>query len=369
MMSLNRRRFLMTLGGGMAAGLGWALANRHQHHVLHTDTSPLQQRTQNSLLTLSETKVALGTHMTLTVLHEDKEHASEALHTCFAELEQIESLMSLYRSESQISQLNRRSLLNDPHPDFCRVLQTAQNISSLSQGAFDITVQPLWELHACCQQEERSATQSELQRTRKLVDWQKVKITSKQLSLLQPKMKITLNGIAQGYATDKVKKTLQQFGIEHALIDAGEIGSLGTKQKAEAWRVGIQHPRDEEAYLSLAELDNRCLATSGDYATTFGGDYKSHHLFDPHTGNSPSELSSVSIVAPSGMWADALSTAVFVMGWEQGLQLVSTLQHVDALLMSKEGDMYMTEGFPVISEEQWKEQFTMNEKLGSHSNC
>ena len=129
----------------------------------------------------------------------------------------------------------------------------------------------------------------------------------------------------------------------------GEINALGSKPEAVGWKVGIQHPRREESYLALAQLQGRCLATSGDYATIFSPDYKSHHIFDPHTGRSPAQLASVSVAARTGMEADALSTALFVLGPERGLKLLQHTPGADALLVTKAGRTLRTAKFPFTS--------------------
>ena len=155
-----------------------------------------------------------------------------------------------------------------------------------------------------------------------------------------------MNGIAQGYAADRAAAALNRHGIRHALINTGEVNALGRKSNDTAWTVGIQHPRREDAYISLARLAGRCLATSGDYATTFSSDFQHHHLFDPRSGRSPTHVSSVSIAAPSALQADALSTAVFVLGPERGLELVQAFRGADALLVKKDGSALATNGFP-----------------------
>jgi thiamine biosynthesis lipoprotein len=108
----------------------------------------------------------------------------------------------------------------------------------------------------------------------------------------------------------------------------------------------VQHPRHEEAYFSLVKLNGRCLATSGDYATTFSDDFQWHHLFDPRSGRSPTEFASVSIAAPNATLADALSTAVFVLGAKKGLALIESTPGADALVMFKNGRTLATHGFP-----------------------
>jgi len=113
-----------------------------------------------------------------------------------------------------------------------------------------------------------------------------------------------------------------------------------------AWRVGIQHPRERDAFAALASLENRCLATSGDYETTFSDDFSRHHIFDPHTGESPGELASVSVLAPTAMSADALSTTLFVLGPERGMEMLRQCPGIDALMILKDGRRLATDGFP-----------------------
>jgi len=302
----------------------------------------------NELKTASRTSWALGSEATITVLHHDASVGEAAIDAAFDELERIEDVMSLYRANSQLSCLNRDGVLDDPHPYFIEVLHAAQAMSQRSDGAFDVTIQPLWNLYAAAQQRKQLPTDAEIAAARQCIHWKKLHVANSQIRLEGDGTAITLNGIAQGFAADRVAAVLREHGVEHALIDTGEIGSLGTKANGDAWSIGIQHPRDREAYVSVAKLAGRCLATSGDYATTFSGDYKHHHLLDPRTGKSPNDLSSVSIAAATALDADALSTAVFVMGTEAGLKLVEQTPGADALLVLKDGRSIATAGFPAL---------------------
>jgi thiamine biosynthesis lipoprotein len=128
--------------------------------------------------------------------------------------------------------------------------------------------------------------------------------------------------------------------VAQALVDTGELGGYG-----KPWTVGVQHPREPEAYVDLAKLDGRCMATSGDYATSFSPDRAANHIFDPRTGRSPRHFSSVTVVAPTGMAADALSTAIFVVGLERGLELARA-SGAEALFVLKDGRAMATRGFP-----------------------
>jgi thiamine biosynthesis lipoprotein len=300
----------------------------------------------NELQSVSRTSWALGSDATITVVHQDASAGEAAIDAAFKELERIEDVMSIYRANSQLSRLNRDGVLDDPHPYFVEVLQAAQAMSQRSDGAFDVTVQPLWNLYAAAQQRKQLPTDAEIAAARQCINWKKVHVANSQIRFEGDDTAITLNGIAQGFAADRVGIVLRQHGVEHALIDTGEIGAFGTKASGDAWSIGIQHPRDREAYVSIAKLAGRCLATSGDYATTFSSDYKHHHLLDPRTGKSPNDLSSVSIAASTALEADALSTAVFVIGAEAGLKLVEQTFGADALLVLKDGRSIVTSGFP-----------------------
>jgi thiamine biosynthesis lipoprotein len=130
------------------------------------------------------------------------------------------------------------------------------------------------------------------------------------------------------------------------LIDCGEIGALGNKGADSPWSVGIQHPRQPDAFLGIARLANRCLSTSGDYATRFTDDYRYHHIFDPRTGRSPTELAGATIAAPTAMQADALSTAVTVLGVTDGLACLRSFPETDGLFVHKNGRTLTTGGFP-----------------------
>jgi thiamine biosynthesis lipoprotein len=319
---VNRRRFLAcAVGAGGVAALTDGLRDR--------------------LRRVEHRSWALGSQVTLTVLHEDSEVAERALTAAFAVLDDVEESLSLYRPQSAICRLNRLGVLERPPADLVTVLGAALEWSRMTSGAFDPTVQPFWALHAGGNQ----PGPLELEAARVRVDWRRVEVGSDRIRL-GPGQAITLNGIAQGFAADRVREVLAAHGIRHALIDTGEVGGVGRKEGGEAWRVGIQHPRRAEASVALAEVADRVLATSGDYRTAFADDFSSHHIVDPATGESPEFLASVSVVASTGMEADALSTAVFVLGPERGLALAQARPGVEVLLVSKDGVVCSTPGFP-----------------------
>lgn len=333
MKAMTRRKsmcLLMGCGGALAAaGAGWALYERSKG------------------LAVTRTSWALGTNVSLTIAGLSRSRAERALDAAFAELELVESVISLYRPKSEVCRLNRQGVLDRPHPYLLAVLQEAERTSRLSQGAFDITVQPLWEVFSAAKRDTRLPDEAAVAAARERVNWRHVSVSAEQVRLAGD-TQITLNGIAQGFAADRVREVLEDHGVQHALLNTGELATIGLKPSDEPWTVGIQHPRQSDAFVAVAGLRGRAMATSGDYETTFSADFRQHHIFDPRSGHSPTELASVTIVAPTAMQADALSTAAMVLGTRQTLALVSELSDVDVLLVTKLGRTLSTPGFPEL---------------------
>ncbi len=338
---MKRRKFILCLFGAAAVGgIGWGLKKGR-------NVSGAIFKQPRDLVKISRTRQALGTKVAITAFHQDARSVDAALNSAFAAIEQVEELMSLYRLESQITQLNHNQTLRDPHPDLVYVLETAQRLSEKSKGAFDVTIQPVWRLFFEAAQKGVSPSQAELALALEKVDWRSLKVESKAVRLANPETAITLNGIAQGFAADKASEALKAYGVRSALIDTGEIGSIGHPAEREGWTIGIKHPRKEDAFLGLAKLDERCLATSGDYETYFSDDFRHNHLLDARTGRSPRDLSSVSVVATTAMEADALSTAAFTMGLTEGKKLIEKESNADALFVTKSGQLFATPNFPM----------------------
>ena len=339
----TRRRFLTGMLGTGAALAAFA-AHRSLRHSATTGDGDAHLPKGLELAVRSGN--AFGTRVSISVVHPDSTTAQRALNAAFAQLELVDQLMSLYRPDSEIRRLNDQRELVRPHPYVCRVLKAAEDMSRQTDGAFDITVQPLWNAYASASQEGQEPDAATLTNALRLISWRDVEVSPSRVRLRRTGSAITLNGIAQGFAADRVLETLRGGGIEHALVDSGEIGALGGKTNQEDWTVGVQHPRQQDAFVCLARLRGRCLSTSGDYETSFRADHREHHIFDPHSGHSPGEFASVTVAAPTATAADALSTAVFVLGLDRGLKLVRATPAADAFFVFKDGRTLSTEGFP-----------------------
>lgn len=287
--------------------------------------------------------LGFGTTLSLQAAHEDEHTLERALDAAVAVLQRIQSQMNLLDADSALSRLNRDGVLPSPPAELLSVLHTAQAVSRDSGGAFDVTVQPLWQTYANAQRQGRLPDARELAQARALVGWQGLEVSAQQLRLQRPGMAVTLNGIAQGYAADRVRAVLAEHGIRHALVDAGEFAPLGLNAQARPWLLGVANPRDEAALIARLMSNGRCIATSADKATHFSDDLIHHHIFDPHTGDSPPALASVTVAAAQGALADALTKVMFVAGPKR-LPALAQRWGVDALWVDKAGAWRATRG-------------------------
>jgi thiamine biosynthesis lipoprotein len=255
--------------------------------------------------------IALGAQSNMTLFHKDLAYAKDTLNICTKEISRLEKIFSLFDENSSISQLNEEGYLLNPKKELIEVLNFANNISENTNGAFDITVQPLWIIHANFFKNKNQQTIDDLNKkineAKKLVSYKNISINKKEISFKQKGMKITLNGIAQGYITDKITTILKQKGFTNVLVDLGEFNSIGGYDENRDWNIATPYLNDIE-YL---KINNSAIASSGGYGTRFDENY--HHLFDTETGTSANYINSVTIKAPNATLADALSTAVFVM--------------------------------------------------------
>lgn len=297
---------------------------------------------------VEETRLLMGTVANLTVLTTDRAQGLAAIAACFGEMQRLERIMSRFRSDSQLARLNRDGLLERAAPALMSVVESALDYSRLTEGAFDITVEPLLSARGRLAELGTPLDRAEQERLLSLVDFRDVKAEGNRIQLARDGMAITLDGIAKGFIIDEGARQLREMGFERILVEVG--GDLvGGDRPQGAWRVGIRSPRaaESEQWIGVARLAQQALATSGDYMNTLTQDFTEHHIIDPRRGQSPAELASVSTLAPSAMAADALSTALLVMGVAEGLALVEGLPTVEALLIDKRMRVTMSTGFPL----------------------
>lgn len=283
------------------------------------------------------------------MVHADAHEAEAAIGAALDQAVLVDRLMSIYSPASQVFQLNRDGVLEHPDPHLLVVLCQARALSELTRGAFDITVQPLWKAFRVAA-DDSTLPSSELRReAASRVGRHRIVFNEERVELRKAGMAVTLNGLAQGYAADLAMAAVRARGIDNALLDTGEFSAHGANGARQPWTLGVMDPRDADALAATLRMDGRCVATSGDYASTFTPDFMQHHIFDPATGNSPQELASVTVLAPSALLADGLSTAFMVMGARKSHALAARLDGVDLMTINKRGVVWKSQGFPATA--------------------
>lgn len=351
----SRRTWLRaSLGVGVAAAGAAGLTR------VTRPNSPSNGANPSAVAWRERVLMGFGTTLWLRAAHPDTKLLDRALDAAVAELRRIESSLSLFRANSDLTQLNAQGVLVNPDHRLVDLLRLANDISRDSGGAFDVSVQPLWALWHDAGKQRRIPSDQELRQARQRVGWQGIQIESDAIRL-RPGMALTLNGIAQGYASDRARQVLVAHGIEQALLDTGEWTAMSRDYRAANWRLGLANPRARDKLIATLVADGRSVATSSDEHTYFTNDRLHHHIFDPFSGRSPASLASVTVLAASCAKADAL-TKVFFMADPDGAGLarrdasnpliqaairLTRQWQVDALLVDKQGNWWGSSGLPL----------------------
>jgi len=266
--------------------------------------------------------VALGAPASMTLVHPDRPHAQAMVARCVAEVGRLESVFSLYRPDSALSRLNATGLLEYPPTELVELLSFGLSLAQRSGGAFDPTVQPLLRLYfehfSRPDASPRGPSPQAIAHARQRVGFADVEVGAARIRLGRPGAAISLNGVAQGFITDRIADLLLADGFGNVLIDVGEGRALGHRPDGGPWRAAVVDPTDPgrtlfELPLGSDHGEHRALATSGGYGTRFGSDPDLHHLLDPRTGRSANHHASVSVTAPRATLADGLSTTLSIL--------------------------------------------------------
>uniref|UniRef100_A0A486XI86 FAD:protein FMN transferase n=1 Tax=Rheinheimera sp. BAL341 TaxID=1708203 RepID=A0A486XI86_9GAMM len=288
----------------------------------------------------------LGTQAYIELWEEDDSKAQQLITEVKAEFERINQLMSPYIDSSELSLLNRQAA-DKPvavSTEMYQLLQQAKQVSLLSNGAFDITFASVGFYYDYRAHKKPDAMQ--LQLGRRLVNFQSIELLAdNQVRFSQPGIKIDLGGIAKGYAVERGIAHLAANGIRHAQLSAGGDSRLLGDKKGKPWLVAVKHPRQEHKYAAQLPLQDTAISTSGDYERYFIEDgERYHHILDPKTGRSAIGAISVSVIGPDTTLTDALSTTLFVLGLQQGMQLIEQIDGYDAIFIDANQKMYFSSG-------------------------
>jgi len=322
------------------------------------------------------TRKLMGTWAEITVYSQNTQSANIAIESALDAMTKVNGLMSTYKEDSEISEINRQAGKKavNANPQTFFVVKSAIHYSEISAGAFDITISPLIRSWGFFRNQGRIPPQEEIDQKLALVNYKMIELDAEhnplppsspltkgarglskgkhgRIRLLKKDMTLDLGGIAKGYAVDQAIEKLRDAKIENALVNlSGNMYAMGHPKDKDAWHIGIRHPRQKEGLIGFLKLKEEAIATSGDYEKFFIHDGKKYsHIINPHTGYPVSGVASVTIVAKTAMEADALSTAVFVLGTERGLRLIESIDGVEGIIVreneNEELSFVMSEGF------------------------
>ncbi|HHY42516.1 MAG TPA: FAD:protein FMN transferase [Thermoanaerobacterales bacterium] len=298
--------------------------------------------------------------------------ASDAIEKAFARIDDIEKKMTSKADFSEVISINELAGRDfyKVSPDTFFVIKKGLYFSNLSEGKFDITVGPLVKLWGIGTEHARVPSKAEISKILPLVDYRQIELDEKNNSvfLKRPGMSIELGGIAKGYAADEAVKVLRQNGVKHGTVDlGGNIIVIGTKPDGKLWKIGIQNPffKTRGSIVATVEVADKTLVTSGPYERYIEKDGKIyHHILDTRTGFPvENELMSVTIIAESSIDADALSTTVFAMGLEEGMDFVESIENIDAIFITKDYKVYTTSGVENLNFKIVDKQFELGKNI------
>lgn len=284
------------------------------------------------------TRLLMGTVVEIAASGDDRDTLEKAVDAAFDEMLRMEKLFSPTIPESDIARVNRLPEGADVAPEVVDVVTIGLDVARKSGGAFDMTlggVKELWGIDGPAPSvPERVAIEEALEGTGP----DALTLAGKRLRRNVPSVQIDPGGIAKGYAIDRALNVLKEYGVTSASVNAGgDIALLGERE-GRPWRIGVQDPRDPRKVIATLELEGKSVVTSGDYERYFEEDgLRYHHLFDPGTGYPAKACRSVTVVAPSATLADALATALFVLGPEKGLLLLEDYPGSEALIIAADG--------------------------------
>ena len=300
---------------------------------------------QDSLI--KETRVLMDTFCEISCYDDSKGKTINAIDAAFKEMKRVEKVFNKFDENSEVSKINKLagSEKVNVSEELFKLTEESVYYSEISGGAFDITVAPLMEIWGFVRKHKVAPGKDAVENALKSVGYKNIALDPKGLSIkfLNRGAKVDFGGIAKGYAVDRAKDVLASKGIKNCLVNlGGNIFALGSAPGRKNWKIGVDDPRNKGKLLRSFELTNSAISTSGNYERFFiiGGKRYSH-IINPLTGEPCQGIISVTVVADSAEKADALSTAIFVMGEEKGLELARAVKDIKVLILKEDGKIIL----------------------------
>ena len=291
----------------------------------------------------------MGTAFDLAIVSNNEREANELLELGYDEIKRIEDVFTEFKAHSLTSQVNQNAGIKETlvSPEFFSLIQRCLHISKLSQGHFDISVGILKQLYQFKNAAFSLPKRNIINKALKNVGFDKIDLNTERHSvfLKNKGMKISFAAIGKGYAADVIKKKWQERGVESAYINAsGDLTAFGRNTDGNPWKIGIANPDNRQEILFYIPLENAAVATSGDYEQHFlyEGERYSHNI-NPKTGLPVKGIKSISVFSPAAEFSDALSTAVYTMGREAGLDFINSLPQTHAIIIDEKNQVFFSE--------------------------
>lgn len=295
----------------------------------------------------------MGTEATITAVAASESEAAAAIDAGMAELRRFDRMMSLYKDDSEITKVNMAAgkAAVKVSPEIIEVVEAANRVSELTDGAFDITVGPLVVLWQMRLKEGKMPTDEEIMNIKPRVNYKNIIIDKKTstLFLKNRNMIMDLGGAAKGYAADKTAELLSNRGIKNGIVAlAGDIRVMGHRSDGTPWHIGVQDPREKDKTMTVLKLSDKSISTSGDYERfRIVGKKRYHHIIDPRTGKPSESMISVTLIGNSGALVDPLTTALFIVGKGKAMKLVKELG-CELIVEDSSGKVNMSPGIALL---------------------
>lgn len=297
-----------------------------------------------------EVLLLMGTRFELTAVAEDEGLAVAAVHRGIEEIQRIESLISSWKPDSQTSRVNDNAGIKPIIVDreLFKLIQRSIKISKLTDGAFDISFASIDDLYVFDKADRSLPSLDMRQQSIAMINYENILLdeTDSSVYLKEKGMKIGFGGIGKGYAANQACMLMKQMsGVHGGVVNAaGDLITWGDNGKIDAWPVQISDPRNLEKSLGWLTIHNTSVVTSGDYEKYFMNHGKRYaHIISPHTGLPTTGIKSVTVISPDAEIGDAIATSVFVLGVEQGLQLINRLKNIEALIIADDDSLHKSE--------------------------
>lgn len=295
----------------------------------------------------------MGTRVSVELWHEDEKTAADLLEQVLEEYRRIDRQMSTYRADSEVSLLNARGGTEAVRVsrELFDLIGLALDLSRLSGGAFDVSYESVGYLYDF--RARQRPNRSQIDAAIAAVDYRRILIDESRQTVRfeRPDMRINLGGIAKGHAVERGAKLLREAGIEHALLNAGGDTRVIGDRRGAPWIVGIRHPRQDGEFATRLPLFDEAISTSGDYERFFEEDGRRyHHILNPATGEPTETVLSATVIGPDATMTDALSTTVFVLGTERGLELIESIEGYETIIVEPSGRLAYSSGLVTSSE-------------------